>query len=187
MAFDLAQLKQQLTAAPLVSPYAHDLAVAIICDTFRLANVRPPARSAWDTFPKRFTSPLWRDQVAILAHVLVSSSLREETVRTLKPNFDAVVALGRFFDSVSPLSGEMVRSNAFRQEEFLRKWIDAVGGQVKGESAPESQRKLEHLDYRRAMKDFERAETARKAEAEKREKMLKEAAQNAADARGWRE
>ena len=187
MAFDLAQLKQQLTAAPLVSPYAHDLAVAIICDTFRLANVRPPARSAWETFPKRFVSALWQEQVTILAHVLVSSSLREETVRTLKPNFEAVVALGRFFESVAPLTAEMVHSNAFRQEEFLRKWIHAVGGRVQGESEQESRRRMEHLDYRRAMDDFARAEAARKAEAEKREKMLKEAAQNAPDARGWRE
>jgi hypothetical protein len=187
MAFDLAQLKQQLAAAPLVSPYAHDLAVAIICDTFRMANVRPPARTAWETFPKRFVSTLWREQVAILAHVLVSSSLREETVRTLKPHFDAVVALGHFFESVAPLAAEMVRSNTFRQEEFLRKWIHAVGGRVKGESEKISQQRLEHLDYRRALKDFERAEAARKAEAQKREQMLKDAAQSAADARGWRE
>jgi len=187
MAFDLAQLKQQLTAAPLVSPYAHELAVAIICDTFRLANIRPPARTAWEAFRQRFVSALWQEQVAILAHVLVSSSLREETVRTLKPPFDAVVALGRFFEAVAPLTAEMVRSNAFRQEEFLRKWIHEVGGQVKGESTQEAQRRLEHLDYRKAVKDFERAEAARKAEAQKREQMLKEAAQNAADARGWRE
>jgi hypothetical protein len=187
MAFDLTQLRKQLAAAPLVSPYPHDLAVAIICDTFRLANIRPPARTAWDAFGTRFTHALWKEQVGILAHILVSSSLREETARTLPKGFDAVVALGRFFESVEPLSAEMVRSNAFRQEEFLRKWIHAVDGQVQGESKKESQRRLEHLDYRKALKDFERAEAARKAEAQKREQMLKDAAQNAPDARGWRE
>ncbi|HLL04054.1 MAG TPA: hypothetical protein VK539_25945 [Myxococcaceae bacterium] len=187
MAFDLAQLRQQLAAAPLVSPYTHELAVAIICDTFRLANIRPPARTAWDAFSKRFTGALWPEQVAMLAHVLVSSSLREESVLAMKPPVDAVLVLGRFFEAVAPLTAEMVRSNAFRQEEFLRKWIHEVHGEITGEPRKESQRRLEHLDYRKAVKDFERAEAARKTEAQKREQMLKEAAQNAADARGWRE
>jgi hypothetical protein len=187
MAFNLAQLRDELAAAPLVSPYPHELAVAIICDTFRLGSLRPPARTAWEAFETRFHHALWREQVSILAHVLISSSLREETTRALKPESGAVVMLGRFFESVEPLSAEMVRSNAFRQEEFLRKWIHAVGGQVEGESEKESQRRLEHLDYRKALKDFERAEAARKTEAQKREQMLKDAAQTAADARGWRE
>ncbi len=187
MAFDLAQLREQLAAAPLVSPYPHDLAVAILCDTFRLGNLRPPGRTEWEGFSKRFANRLWREQVGILAHVLASSSLREETVRVLTPNLKVAAALGRFFESVGPLTAEMVRSNAFRQEEFLRKWIHAMGGQVKGESSQESLRRMEQLDYRKAVKDFERAEAARKAEAEKRAKMLKEAAQRAADARGWRE
>jgi hypothetical protein len=187
MAFNLAQLREQLAAAPLASPYPHDLAMAIICDTIRMGNLRPPARTAWEAFGKRFHHALWKEQVGILAHVLSSSSLREETARVLTQSFDPVVALGRFFESVEPLSAEMVRSNAFRQEEFLRKWIHAVGGTVHGEADKESQRRLEHLDYRKAMKDFERAEAARKAEAQKREKMLQDAAQSAADARGWRE
>jgi hypothetical protein len=187
MAFDLAHLRKQLAASPLVSPYPHDLAVAIISDTFRLANVRPPSRKTWEEFASLFNHALWEEQVSILAHVLVSSSLREETARTLKPRFDAERALRGFFNTVKPLSAEMVRSNAFRQEEFLRKWIHAMDGQVEGESAKESQRRMDHLDYRKAVQDFERAEAARKAEAQKRENMLKEAAQNAPDARGWRE
>lgn len=187
MAFDLKQLQEQLVAGPLLSPYPHDLAVAIICDTFRLAKVRPPELAVWQVFPQRFVSSLWREQVAMLAHVLASSSLREETVQLLKPDFDTAQALERFFESTGPLTGEMIRSNAFRQEEFLRKWIHAIGGQVKGETERESLRRMENLDYRRAMKDFEKAEKARKEEAEKRERMLREAAQKAADARGWRE
>lgn len=187
MAFDLAQLREQLAAVPLASPYPHDLAVAIICDTFRLGNVRPPARAVWGELEQRFHHPLWKEQVGMLAHVLASSSLREETVQMLRPGFEAKGMLERFFGSVEPLTAEMVRSNAFRQEEFLRKWIHAVGGQVKGEKPKESEQRLEHLDYRKALKDYGRAEAARKAEAEKRERMLQEAAQRAADARGWRE
>ncbi|MDY7232464.1 hypothetical protein [Hyalangium rubrum] len=187
MAFDLDQLREQLAAVPLVSPYSHDLAVAIICDTFRLGSARPPSLEQWQAFPQRFVSPLWREQVGMLAHVLASSSLREETVRLLNPRFDAMEALNRFFEILGPLTAEMVRSNKFRQEEFLRKWIFALGGEVKGERPKESLQRMNQLDYRKAMKDFEKAEAARKAEAQKREKMLQEAAQKAADARGWRE
>lgn len=54
MAFDIREIQTQLEAAPIVSPYSHDLALAIICDTFRLAKVRPhPARTGapWRTRP----------------------------------------------------------------------------------------------------------------------------------------
>ncbi|AKQ69777.1 hypothetical protein A176_006689 [Myxococcus hansupus] len=187
MAFDLRELQTQLDAAPFVSPYPHDLSLAIVCDTFRLAQVRPPSLADWTELEQRARSPLWREQVMMLAYVLTSSSLGQETARTLHKGQDATTLLQRFFQDVAPLTAEMVRSNAFRREEFLRKWVRAVDGEWKGESPKGSSSRLEQLDYRKAEAEMRRAEEARKLEADKRQQALREAEQRAADARGWRE
>ncbi|HZI16845.1 MAG TPA: hypothetical protein VE153_41140 [Myxococcus sp.] len=186
--FDIPLLQKQLAAAPIVSPYPHDLAVAIICDTFRLTEgVRPPTLADWKDLEQRYKHPLWKEQVAMLAHVLVSTSLREATMGTLRKGANTRQLVQDFFDGIEPLTAEMVRSNAFRQEEFLRKWVKATGGQVMNESARDSAARLEQLDYKKATYELKRAEHARKKEAEKREKLIAEAEKRAAEARGWRE
>lgn len=188
MAFDIKDIQKQLSAVPLVSPYPHDLSVAIICDTFRLAGLRPPSRADWASLEHiSKAAGLWKEQVGMLAHVLTSSSLGEDTARALREDADPRMMLQVFFTRVEPLTAEMVRSNAFRQEEFLRKWVHAVRGQVKDESTRDSDARLKQLDYRTALKEMERAEEARKKEADKRLKELQEAEKRAADARGWRE
>lgn len=187
MLFDIPTLRKQLAAAPIVSPYSQELAVAIICDTFRLANVRPPSRADWTALEQRAPSPLWKEQVVMLAHLLSGSALRDDSAKALRKNADAASILQRFFEEVAPLTAEMVRSNGFRQEEFLRKWVRAVGGDVLNESAKESAQRLDQLDYRKATHELKRAEHARKKEAERREQLLREAQQREAEARGWRE
>jgi hypothetical protein len=186
--FDIPLLQKQLSAAPIVSPYAHDLAVAIICDTFRLVDgVKPPTLADWRDLEQRYKHALWKEQVAMLAHVLVSTSLREQTVGTMRGGANTRKVMEVFFDSIEPLTAEMVRSNAFRQEEFLRKWVVAVDGQVMNESVRDSAARLEQLDYKKATYELRRAEHARKKEAEKREKAIAEAEKRAAEARGWHE
>ena len=187
MRFDIPTLRKQLAAAPIVSPFSHELSVAIICDTFRLANVRPPSRQDWAALEKRANHPLWKEQVVMLAHLLAGSSLRDDSAKALTKNAEATTVLQHFFDEVAPLSAEMVRSNAFRQEEFLRKWVRALGGEVLNESAKESAKRLEQLDYRKAQQEMKRAEEARRKEARRREELLREAQQREAEARGWRE
>ena len=81
----------------------------------------------------------------------------------------------------------MIRSNGFRQEEFLRRWAEALEIQIDGEQAEQSARRLSQLDYRKTLADYEQAEKARAQEAARRAKALAEAAQREADARGWRE
>lgn len=187
MLFDIPTLRKQLAAAPLVSPYSHALAVAIICDTFRMAMLRPPVKADWKDLEDRGHHALWREQVGVLAHVLTATSLRDWTVTALKKDAKALDLLLRFFQAIEPLTAQMVLANAFRQEEFLRRWVEAVGGQVLNESARESAARLEQLDYRKAKAELKRAEEARQKEAEQRAKKLAEAAQREADARGWRE
>lgn len=187
MLFDIQTLRKQLAAAPIVSPYPHELAVAIICDTFRLANLRPPSRQDWVDLEQYAHHPLWKEQVVMLAHLLAGSALRDDSAKALKKGTEATAVLRHFFEDIAPLTAEMVRSNAFRQEEFLRKWVRALGGTVLNESAKESAKRLDQLDYRKAQQELKRAEEARKQEAERREQLLREAQQREADARGWRE
>jgi hypothetical protein len=80
-----------------------------------------------------------------------------------------------------------VRSNAFRQEEFLRHWIAVCHGRVAGETAAQSRQRLEQLDYRQAMAEYKKADAARKAEAARRAQLLREAQQREEQAKGWRE
>jgi hypothetical protein len=186
VAFDLAKIQEELKAAPLASPYPLDLAVAIVCDAFRMAHVAPPPAARWKEWRKA-SHKLWEEQVGMLAHLLATTSLRAETVAALKPKFDAAKQLEGFFEAIEPLTAEMIRSNAFRREEFLRNWVALVGGAIAGEGARESKRKLDQLDYRKTLKEYDRAEKVRKSEAERRAKLLKEAADREAYARGWRE
>lgn len=183
MAFDLARIRKEIEAAPLLVPWPSDLAVAVVSDTFRMAGVAPPSDADWIERSK----PSWFERLGVLAWLLASTSLREETVRALKPGFDALAAVAAFLDAVAPLTAEMLRQNAFRQEELIRQWIAAVGGRIAGETAAQSRKKLEQLDYRKTLVEYERAEKARKEEAEKRAQALREAAEREAQERGWRE
>jgi hypothetical protein len=186
MAFDLRKIADELKAAPLASPYPLDLAAAIVNDAFRVARIVPVPKKKWDSWsgPKR---GYWSEQAGMLAHALATTSLRAATVEALQPSVDPTAALEAFFDAIKPLTAEMIRSNAFRQEEFLRNWVTAVGGTVEGEKPEESRRRLDRLDYRKTRAEYEKAEKARKAEAARRNKALEEAAAREAAARGWRE
>lgn len=197
MAFDLERIVEELAQTSQLSPWpaftkidgrhVPDVAVAVIDDTFRLAARPPLPRRDWEGRRRR-GHQLWEEQVGMLAHVLASTSARAETVAALQAGErgpDSV--LDRFFDAVKPLGAEMVRSNRFRREEFLRNWVAAVEGEVEGESRKESRRKLEQLDYAKALEEYKRAEAARKAEAKKRAETLRQAREQEAQARGWRE
>lgn len=186
MGFDLDKVRQEQQASPLASPYPLDLSIAVVNDTLRMAAALPVPKKTWDAWTKK-AHPLWAEQVGMLAYLLSVTSLREQTVATLKPDFPGAPAFSRFFLETEPLTAEMIRANAFRQEEFLRKWVDCVGGTVAGEGPAQSKKKLEQLDYRKALSEYSRAEIARKAEAERRAKLLAEAAAREAEARGWRE
>lgn len=189
MAFDLGKIRSEVQAAPIPSPYPADLSIAIVNDSFRMAGIIPLSEEKWRLWTGRGRpNPLLVEQIGMLAHFLAMTSLREETVRALNaPPFDVEKALAGFFEAIAPLTAEMIRSNAFRQEEFLRKWIDGVGGTIEGETPKVSKKRLDQLDYRKTVTEYNRAEKARKAEAARRAKMLQEAAQREADARGWRE
>jgi hypothetical protein len=200
MAFDLVRIREELAASPIASPYSFELGAAIVNDCFRLAGIAPlPSRRLRDLAgvdvkgKKRPELQHRGEQLGMLAHILASTVLREATVAAiarLRPAptaADLAVKLESFFGAVWPLTAEMIRANAFRQEEFLRRWIELWQGEVAGESAGQSAERLAQLDYRTALSEYERAEKARKAEADRRAQALKEAQEREAAARGWRE
>lgn len=187
MAFDLERIRSEARAAPLPSPYPPELSTAVINDTFRTGRLVPLPTTEWKALRTRSRNPLLTEQMGMLAHFLAVTSLRAETVRALPPRLDAKAMIEAFFESVAPLTAEMIRANAFRQEEFLRKWIDGVAGEVTGETPKDSKKRLEQLDYRKTLAEYDRAEKARRKEASHRAKLLKEAAEREAAARGWRE
>lgn len=188
MAFDLKRIRGEAQAAPLPSPYPLDLSIAVVNDTFRLGGVVPLPAKTWKQNPPGGKNPLREEQMGMLAHLLATTSLREETVRAIDPQrFDLAGALDGFFAAIAPLTAEMIRANVFRQEEFLRRWIESVRGEIAGETPKEASKRLQQLDYRKTLAEYDRAEKARQAEAERRAKLLQEAADREAAARGWRE
>jgi hypothetical protein len=187
MALTLKQLEQELLGSPLQSPYSNELAVAVVSDAFRLANLKPPPSTTYEQLKQKHPERL-PEQMGMLAHLLASTHLRDETSEALRKTArDLVAGLTNFFEQVEPLTAEMVRGNAFRREEFVRKWAATWGVPIAGETAEQSQQKLTALDYRQTLAEYQRAEAARKAEADKRAQLLREAQEREAAARGWRE
>lgn len=177
---------RELEAAPPAAELPWEVGVAVVSDTLRLANLVPPPASAWRAWRKRW--PRAHDLVPELARALVTSSLRAESVRALEGRGAmARSSFEQFFDDTAPLTAQLVRENPFRREEFLRYWIERCGGVVAGESAAQSRSRLAQLDYRQALAEYRKAESARKAEAARRAQLLREAKQREEQAKGWRE
>jgi hypothetical protein len=186
MAFDIATIKRELDAAPPAADLPWAVGVAVVSDTFRLAGLVPPVVKLWDEWRRKW--PRAEELLPELARALAATSLRAETVRALEASRPAVKgALEAFLDASAPLTAEMVRTNAFRQEEFLRHWIRRCGGAIEGETAQESRERLKQLDYREALAEYKKAEAARKSEAARRAQLLREAKEREESAKGWRE
>jgi len=187
MTFDLANIRKQIEQAPLSAPLHLELGIAAVCDLWRLANLSPADDKRWRHWT-RGSWPNFTHQLGMLAHFIAVSDLRIASVAALRAGqARATEVLPKFFERVLPLTGEMVRANVFRQEEFLRRWAEALQGAIAGETAEDSARRLESLDYRKTLAELREAEEARKREAGARAQALKEAAERDAAARGWRE
>jgi hypothetical protein len=187
VALDLVRVRAELAENLLVSPYPVALAAAIVADVWRLATLRPLLVPEWEALRGGVAAP-FEGQLGMLAHLLAVTSLRDASVAALNQSRVAMgPALTGFFAEIAPLEAEMIRSNAFRQEELLRWWMRALGGEIAGESAADSAARLAKLDYKKTLVEYAAAEKARASEAEKRAQALKEAAEREAEARGWRE
>jgi hypothetical protein len=191
MIFDLSRIKADVDAAPIEPPYPLDLAFAVLADLFREARLAPPPDGSWAPLLARGSQAANRPgQLAALARLVAISALRPASVAALaaRPPKDPGAVLEGFLESIAPVTAELVAENPFRREEVVRRWIEAVGGTIAGEAPEASRRRLEQLDYRRTLAEYEKAEKSRLAEAQKRAEALRKAAADAAEAaKGWRE
>jgi hypothetical protein len=186
MAFDLGRVQKELLGAGVPRPLSFAVTVAVVSDTFRLAGLVPPGGEDWRQ--RRKALKLLDQQALYLAHALLQTSLRQQVVDELQgATADPAPGLWAFFEAVAPLTGEMLRDNRFRQEEFLRRLVAACGRAVSGESPAQSEKRLRQLDYRTTLAEYQKAEAARQKEAERRAQLLREAAQREEAAKGWRE
>ena len=193
MSFDLSKIEKELGAASAVSPCEAELAVAMLNDGLRLADRAPIDDETWSRLMKE-PAPLWAEQLGMLARFLATSDeLRQQTVEAWggdRRQSTAEYALVGFKDKIAPLTAEMIRANAFRREEFLRRWAECCNGPIEGEKREQSRKRVKKLDYREALREFHRAEKQRTKEEQQRQELLRIAAEERArqaEARGWRE
>lgn len=186
MKLDLKAIMGEAAAAPLHSPYPVEVAVAIVNDCFRMAGKKPVEDATWAMW-RETEGDLWPEQLGIIAHFLATTSLREVTVAALRKTGDRRACLPELFEQIRPLTAEMIRANLFRQEELLRRWAEFCDATIAGEDDSRSRGRIEQLDYRVTLKEYEKAEKARLQEETRRRKILEEAQAKEAAARGWRE
>jgi len=186
MGLDLTKLEQELAAAPLESPYPVELALAVVNDCVRLATRAPIAD---EQLAKLGKTPRAAEQLGMLAHLLASTSLRAETTLAMRglPPGDLAPRLCAFLAAIEPVTAEMIRANAFRREEVVRRWAESFGVSIFGETPAQAEARLAQLDYRKTLSEYASAEKARKAEEARRAKLLAEAQARETAARGWRE
>lgn len=186
MSLNIEEMQLEIANAPLTSPWPLDVAIAVVNDCFRLAGRHPVETGQWKQWQNEL-GPNWVDQISTLAHFLAMTTLRKKTVEALSQIADRRNALPHFFRSIKPLTAEMMRSNRFRQEETLRKWAAFCRLPIHGETATAAKARMEELDYGKTLAEYKRAEAARKRDKQRRQRLLKEAQERAAAARGWRE
>ncbi len=203
MTFDLAQIRAELGTLAVESPLSRALAIAVVNDCMRTATRVPPGSAAWDMLlagkcaPDGTPTGPREQQVAMFAQMLiVSPLLRASTTAAMETALEHEITLSaagasqrleELFQKIMPLTAEMMRANAFRQDEALRRWIEAWGGVIEGETAEVSAVRLEQLDYRKTLVEYDKASKARTEEAGRRAEALKKAQEAEAAARGWRE
>lgn len=182
-------------------PVDQDLVFARLCDAFRRLGCDPPGEAMWLSACQgvsRFRAPSDELSAAgrrtvqlhdwIRLHLLVES-LREpallELVRRRCREWPgekvAVWTFLIFARWADRLTIDLLLKNPFRVEEFARKWVDALGGRIAGESPQKSEEQLQRLDYGKVMENLKKAKEARNAHAERvRRAMQKKMAEEAA-------
>jgi hypothetical protein len=186
--FDPKTIHDELDAAPLEAPLPVELARAIVDDGLRRAGRAPIPLTTWQTWQRK-AHKRWAEQLGMLGHLLSATSMGQASEQAWrKTRREPARNVEIFFKTIEPLTAEMIRDNAFRQEELVRKWALRLGGDIVGETDAQARTRLDELDYRSTLKEFEKAERARKKESTRRRKLLEEARKRReAEARAWRE
>lgn len=184
---DVRALLDEIDRGPPLPPPVFAVSIAIIDDVSRLAGLPPVPDGSWALWRAQRGWPGLDGQAAALAHWLVHTSLRTTTVAWLTAHPRDARALEAMFEALGPVPGDALPANAFRREEVVRRWAEAWGLPILGEARAQSERRLEQLDYRKALGAFTKAEGERRAAAEAARRAAAEAAARAAESQGYRE
>lgn len=193
MALNLRDLETAHAAEPMRAPIPEALAAARIADVWRRAGVPGPTHAAFTRLIEARKGPpnggaRAQEQLLVLGHLIAITALGAEATLALQRQPRAPESvLGLLLDRVLPLTAEMVRTNAFRREEFVRCCCLAFGIDVHGETATQSAKRIDQLDYRKALAEAARAESERKKVEAERAEAARIAAEAEAQARGNRE
>jgi len=113
---------------------------------------------------------------------LVTGAVEEPTVGTVVgalAKTRGVLPLVRegfveFAQEARLLTLELVGQSPLRLEELARRWLQALGAGIQGESPEESAQRLERLDYAKLLEEAERAKQAAEARQERLKKLREE-------------
>src|SRR5262249_24357054 len=149
---DLVALQGHLTEAiarATGEPPEADLVRARLADRCRDAGVQPLLPGEFDALADGLDEEAW-GRLALLVGLLDLDALRAEL-----PAFVAVgplqqVVSGAFVGlagQTALLTLALLRQSPLRVEELARRFVAALGAEVRGETEPVSRRRLERLDY----------------------------------------
>lgn len=167
--FDLTELTEQIRLATLdLAGRETDpqLLAARLFDGLDDAKLPRPPAADWAKNTKGFDKEAWA-RMAILVRLFRETPLREPIVKSIVAS-NATDVFGGFCSGLSQLlTVELLQKSPFRVEELARKWVHALGGSIKGESAAESRQRMERLDFGGVLKNLQAADADRAARVKK--------------------
>jgi hypothetical protein len=180
LALDLAAVQASLSAG--VARHAGqavdaDLVRARLADGCRTAELLPLRPPAFDALAAGLDEEAWR-RLAALAGLLDLDEVRAvlAVLSTANNALDLRLATAFFglARSTPLLTLELLRQSPLRVEELARKFIAALGAEVRGEPARVSQQRLQRLDYGRLLAEAEQAKLSAAERIEKLRKLQEE-------------
>jgi len=149
---------------------------ARLADFLRDQGLEPVPPEAFSALRGPLTPDAWRRLA------LVTGAVEEPTVGTVVgalAQTRGVLPLVRegfveFAQEARLLTLELVGQSPLRLEELARRWVQALGAGIQGETPEESAQRLARLDYAKLLEEAERAKQAAEARQERLKKLREE-------------
>lgn len=170
MSFELTRLTAVLRANTLDAwgeEISHQLVCARLMDGLRDASVEALSDKEIARATQGFDVEAWR-RLAVVTRVF-RDELAAEVGACLRGDHERVMNAFFLFASrdTQLLTMELLLKSPFRIEELARKWVRALGGEITGETADESDARVKRIDFGGVLKNLEAAEKDRAARQEK--------------------
>lgn len=169
-ALDLPALQARFAAAAARCagrPADRDLVRARLADGCRDAGLAPGLPEVFDELVQGLDEEAARrlmlaagafDDEEVRKALPRLPTIREEERRPIAAHGRRLVAVLRELARETPLlTLQLLRDSPLRAEEFTRQFIARLGASVRGETAEQSRRRLERLDYERLLAEAEQA------------------------------